>query len=119
MMMSEFMNGSEHENNNEQQSDGITPLDLTNGNEGMPQGMNAAADAVQEHGNGNASEHIAPDMAERNSADHAAQSDAGQETVCRIRRRQRAPQRSHRTGPIAIPTGRQMIICRVLMRLTR
>lgn len=78
MMMSEFMNGSEHENNNEQQSDGITSLDLTNGNEGMPQGMNAAADAVQEHGNGNASEHIAPDMAERNSADHAAQSDAGQ-----------------------------------------
>lgn len=77
--MSEFMNGSEHENNNEHQSDGITPLNLTNGNDGMPQGMNAAADAVQEHGNGNASEHIAPDMAERNSADHAAQSDAGQE----------------------------------------
>lgn len=78
MMMSEFMNGSEHENNNEQQSDGITPLNLTNGNDGMPQGMNAAADAVQEHGNGNASEHIVPDMAERNGADHAAQSDAGQ-----------------------------------------
>lgn len=77
MMMSEFMNGSEHENNNEQQSDGITPLNLTNGNDGMPQGMNAA-DAVQEHGNGNASEHIVPDMAERNGADHAAQSDAGQ-----------------------------------------
>lgn len=76
--MSEFMNGSEHENNNEQQSDGITPLNLTNGNDGMPQGMNAAADAVQEHGNGNASEHIVPDMAERNGADHAAQSDAGQ-----------------------------------------
>lgn len=78
MMMSEFMNGSEHENNNEQQSDGITPLNLTNGNDGMPQGMNAAADAVQEHGNGNASEHIVPDMAERNSAGHAAQPDAGQ-----------------------------------------
>lgn len=78
MMMSEFMNGSEHENNNEQQSDGITPLNLTNGNDGMPQGLNAAADAVQEHGNGNASEHIVPDMAERNGADHAAQSDAGQ-----------------------------------------
>lgn len=77
-MMSEFMNGSEHENNNEQQSDGITPLNLTNGNDGMPQGMNAAADAVQEHGNGNASEHIVPDMAERNSAGHAAQPDAGQ-----------------------------------------
>jgi len=46
MVMSEFMNGSEHENNNEQQSDGITPLNLTNGNDGMPQGMNAA-DAVQ------------------------------------------------------------------------
>lgn len=76
--MSEFMNGSEHENNNEQQSDGITPLNLTNGNDGMPQGMNAAADAVQEHGNGNASEHIVPDMAERNSAGHAAQPDAGQ-----------------------------------------
>lgn len=78
MVMSEFMNGSEHENNNEQQSDGITPLNLTNGNDGMPQGMNAAADAVQEHGNGNASEHIVPDMAERNSAGHAAQPDAGQ-----------------------------------------
>lgn len=77
-MMSEFIYGSQNENKNEQQTDGITPSNGTNGNDGMQLSVNVAENAAQEHVNGNEAERMESGAAERNRADNSAQSDAGQ-----------------------------------------
>lgn len=77
-MMSEFIYGSQNENKNEQQTDGITPSNGTNGNDGMQPSVNVAENAAQEHVNGNEAERMESGAAERNRADNSAQSDAGQ-----------------------------------------